>query len=243
MPEGPTIKHFSRRLKRFVGKTVTEASGYGEMDKSAIVNLPLKNVETFGKNLIFVFKDFFVTAHFGLFGSMVVNDRKKVNASFALHFADSEINFYVTKIKLFKGKPEDHFNFKTDALKPEFDADFVLNEVIEKHSEQMIGDVLMDQNIFTGVGNIIRIEVLYHAKIHPESIIKNIPEKKLIFLIKMVVDYSEEFLNLMKTGTVKEAALVYGKKICPKDKKELLIAEMGKVKRKTYVCEKCQKLF
>lgn len=243
MPEGPTIKYFSRRLKRYIGKTVTEASGYGEMDKTAIVNLPLKDVETFGKNLIFVFKDFFVTAHFGLFGSMVVNDRKKVNASFALHFSDSEINFYVTKTKLYTGKPTDHFNFKTDILKPEFDADFVLNELKEKYADQMIGDVLMDQNIFTGVGNIIRVETLYHAKIHPESIVKDIPEKKLIFLLKMVVDYSEEFLNLMKTGNVKEAALVYGKKICPKDKRELLIAEMGKVKRKTYVCEKCQKLY
>ena len=75
MPEGPTIKYFSRRLKRYIGKTVTEASGYGDMDKSAIVNLTLKDVETFGKNLIFVFKDFFVTAHFGLFGVAVWRHR------------------------------------------------------------------------------------------------------------------------------------------------------------------------
>lgn len=243
MPEGPTIKHFSRKLKRFVGKTVVEASGYGEMDKSKIVNLTLLEVETYGKNLIFVFKDFFVTAHFGLFGSMVVNDRKKVNASFALHFSDSEVNFYVTKTKLYDGKPTDHFNFKTDILKPEFDADFIINELKEKHAEQMIGDVLMDQSLFAGVGNIIRIEVLYHSKIHPNSIVKAIPEKKMSFLLKMVVDYSEEFLNLMKTGNVKEEALIYGKKMCPKHKIELVVEEMGKIKRKTYVCEKCQKLY
>ena len=41
MPEGPTIKYFSRKLKRYIGKTVVEASGYGEMDKSEIVNLKL----------------------------------------------------------------------------------------------------------------------------------------------------------------------------------------------------------
>ena len=107
----------------------------------------------------------------------------------------------------------------------------------------MIGDVLMDQNLFAGVGNIIRIEALYHAKIHPESLVKQIPEKKLIFLLKMIIDYGEEFLNLLKTDTVKESALVYGKKVCPKDKSELLVEEMGKIKRKTYVCLKCQKLF
>lgn len=243
MPEGPSILFLKNKLQRYKGKTVSEASGYGEMDKSQINNIKLLDIETYGKNLLFVFKDFFVGVHLGLFGSMLVNKRKKVNASFALHFASDEINFYVAKTKLYEGKPMDHFNFKTDILKPEFDEDFVLNELQNKHAEEMIGDVLMDQHLFAGVGNIIRIEALYHAKIHPESMVKAIPEKKLIFLLKMIVDYAEEFLNLLKTDGVKEAALIYGKKICPKDKTELIIEEMGKVKRKTYVCRKCQKLF
>lgn len=243
MPEGPSILFLKNKLQRYKGKTVSEASGYGDMEKSGLENKKLLDIDTFGKNFLFVFKDFFVTVHLGLFGRMLVNKRKKVNASFALHFGEDEINFYVAKSKLYEGKPADHFNFKTDIMKPEFDADFVLNELQTQHAEQMIGDVLMDQNLFAGVGNIIRVESLYHAKIHPDSIVKEIPEKKLIFLLRMVVDYAEEFLNLMKTDSVKESALVYGKKTCPKDKKELLIAEMGKVKRKTYVCEKCQKLY
>lgn len=243
MPEGPSILFLKNKLQRYKLKTVSEASGYGEMDKSQINNIKLLDIETYGKNLLFVFKDFFVGVHLGLFGRMLVNKRKKVNASFALHFASDEINFYVAKTKLYEGKPMDHFNFKTDILKPEFDEDFVLNELQTKHAEEMIGDVLMVQHLFAGVGNIIRIEALYHAKIHPESMVKAIPEKKLIFLLKMIVDYAEEFLNLLKTDGVKEAALIYGKKICPKDKTELIIEEMGKVKRKTYVCRKCQKLF
>ncbi len=243
MPEGPSILFLRNKLTRYKNKIVTEASGYGEMDKSQIVNIKLLDIDTYGKNLLFVFKDFFVGVHLGLFGSMLINKRKKVNASFALHFADDEINFYVAKTKLYQGKPTDHFNFKTDILKSEFDTEFILKELSEKYPDQMIGDVLMDQNIFTGVGNIIRIEALYHAKIHPKSIVKAIPEKKLIFLLRMVVEYSEEFLNLMKTDEVKTAASIYGKKICPKDKTELIIEEMGKVKRKTYVCKKCQKLY
>ena len=243
MPEGPSILFLKNKLQRFKGKTVSEASGYGEMDKSEIVNLKLIDIDTYGKNLLFVFKDFFVAVHLGLFGSMLVNKRKKVNASFTLHFGESEINFYVAKTKFYKGKPTNHFNFKTDVLKPEFDEDFVLNELQTNQGDKMIGDVLMDQNIFAGVGNIIRIESLYHAKIHPDSLVKAIPEKKLIFLLKMVVDYSEEFLNLLKTDKVKETAMIYGKKICPKDKSELFIEELGKIKRKTYVCLKCQKLY
>lgn len=243
MPEGPSILFLKNKIQRYKGKTVSEASGYNEMDKSKMTNNKLLDIETYGKNLLFVFKDFFVGVHLGLFGSMLVNKRKKVNASFALHFGDSEINFYVAKTKLYEGKPSDIFNFKTDILKKEFDPEFILEELKTKHDNEMIGDVLMDQSLFAGVGNIIRIEALYHAKIHPESLVKQIPEKKLIFLLKMIIDYGEEFLNLLKTDTVKESALVYGKKVCPKDKSELLVEEMGKIKRKTYVCLKCQKLF
>lgn len=243
MPEGPSILFLKNKIQRYKGKTVSEASGYNEMDKSKMTNNKLLDIETYGKNLLFVFKDFFVGVHLGLFGSMLVNKRKKVNASFAMHFGDSEINFYVAKTKLYEGKPSDIFNFKTDILKKEFDPEFILEELKTKHDNEMIGDVLMDQSLFAGVGNIIRIEALYHAKIHPESLVKQIPEKKLIFLLKMIIDYGEEFLNLLKTDTVKESALVYGKKVCPKDKSELLVEEMGKIKRKTYVCLKCQKLF
>lgn len=243
MPEGPTIKFLAKRLQKFIGKKVTEASGYGEMDKSKIDNIKLENIETFGKNLIFVFKDFFVTTHLGLFGSVLINETKKVNPSFALHFNGDEINFYVTRTKLYEGKPKDYFNFKTDILKPEFDQKFVLDTLKKDFSTKMIGDVLMDQTIFTGVGNIIRVEVLYRAKVHPDSIVEEIPTKKLKELIEISAHYGEEFLNQMATKTVKKDALVYGKKICPIHDIDLEIEVMGKVKRKTYWCKKCQKLY
>ncbi|MBW8360479.1 MAG: hypothetical protein K0M63_11855 [Weeksellaceae bacterium] len=243
MPEGPSILLLKNKLQRYKGKMVTEASGYGEMDKSAIQNVKLEEIETFGKNLIFTFKNFFVTVHLGLFGSMLVNKRKKVNASFALHFSDAEINFYVANTHFYRGRPRDFFNYKTDILKEEYDGEFVLSTLQEKFADKMIGDALMEQELFTGVGNIIRIESLYRAKIHPDSLVKDIPEKKLVYLIEAVVNYAYEFLDQLKTDSVKEQALIYGKKTCPKDKKELAIGEMGRIKRKTYVCPKCQKMY
>lgn len=243
MPEGPSILFLKNKLQRFKGKTVSEASGYSEMDKSAIDHVKILDIETYGKNLFFVFKDFFVGVHLGLFGSMLVNKRKKVNASFALHFPHSEINFYVANTKMYQGKPSDHFNFKTDILNKDFDGEYLLKTLQEVYTEKTIGDALMEQELFTGVGNIIRIESLYRAKIHPESLVKDIPEKKLVYLIETVVNYAYEFLDFLKNDEVKEKALIYGKKICPKDKTELMIEEMGKVKRKTYICPKCQKLY
>jgi endonuclease-8 len=39
----------------------------------------------------------------------------------------------------------------------------------------MICDALLDQQIFSGVGNIIKNEVLYRVKLHPENNISDIP--------------------------------------------------------------------
>ena len=46
---------------------------------------------------------------------------------------------------------------------------------IEKNPEELVCDILLDQNIFTGVGNIIKNEVLFRIRLHPETKIKNIP--------------------------------------------------------------------
>ena len=86
MPEGPTIFNLKNKLNRFRKKTVTEAGGYGEMDKSGLAGQQLLDIDSYGKNFIFIFKDFFITVHLGLFGSMIINKRKKSNASFSLHF-------------------------------------------------------------------------------------------------------------------------------------------------------------
>ncbi|QOW11664.1 hypothetical protein Q73A0000_15425 [Kaistella flava (ex Peng et al. 2021)] len=241
MSEGPSIIFLKNKLQRYKGKTVSKVSGDSTIDESLFENATLIDIQTFGKNFLFIFKEFFAAIEVNLVGNVLVNKRKKIAAGFSFHFEENEINFYNSDVKVFQGKPTDHFNFKTDISKPEFDADFILNELQSNHHDEKIGAALLNQNILAGVGPIIRTETLYHAKIHPDSLIKAIPEKKLIFLLKMVVDYAEEFLTLLKTDSVEKNALIFEKKNCPKDKFPLVIAEVGKVK--TYVCEKCQKLF
>ena len=99
MPEGPTIVVFQKRLKEFEGKKVTESDGYNNPFAEEISGKKLVSIETYGKLLLLHFEDFLITVHFGLFGSFLINEAKKVNASFSLFFGDEFINFYVVKIK------------------------------------------------------------------------------------------------------------------------------------------------
>ena len=240
MTEGPAILFLKNKLQRYKGKIVSKVSGEGKIDRSLFEKIQLLDIQTFGKNFIFIFKDFYLAIEVNLVGNVMVNKQKKMPSSISFHFDDNTINFYQAELEIYKGKPTDYFNFKTDISKPEFDPEFVLSE-LKNHSEDKIGEALLNQNSIAGIGPIIRSETLYHAKIHPESLIKSIPEKKLIFLLKMVQDYAEEFLTLLKTDSVEKNALIFEKKNCPKDKSPILIEETGNIK--TYVCPKCQKLF
>lgn len=243
MPEGPTIVYYIQKIKHLEGTTVLEAGGYAEADRSGTTNVKLRKISSHGKNFIFEFDGFFFTVHLGLFGSMLVNEEKKVNASFYLKFREEKINFYVSRVKRYEGKPEDFFDSRTDLLHNDFDEKLIYSEIRRLHQNKLVGDVLMDQNIFAGSGNIIRNEALFRSKIHPESIISAIPAQRLKQLITVTKEYTYEFLSLTGTGKIKKEAKIYGKSTCPEHGTEIKIIHPGKVKRKTYVCTKCQKIY
>jgi endonuclease-8 len=48
----------------------------------------------------------------------------------------------------------------------------------------MVCDTLLHQDIFGGVGNIIKNEVLYRIRVHPESINAGLSDYKLNLLIR-----------------------------------------------------------
>ena len=107
----------------------------------------------------------------------------------------------------------------------------------------------MDQKFFPGVGNYIKSEALYLAKIHPEEKWKNInikSKKILINSLKKIMQESyysggaelKDFKNPFKSSKFK--LKVYGKKIT--DKKTNVKSIVTSDQRKSWYCEKTQKL-
>jgi endonuclease-8 len=69
----------------------------------------------------------------------------------------------------------------------------------------MICDVLLEQDIFAGVGNIIKNEVLYRVRVHPESLVGNIPPAKITSIIKEARQYSFDFLEWKRLYVLRKA--------------------------------------
>jgi len=241
MPEGPSILHIKNQLLPFKGKLVKKAGGYGPMPTKWINGKKLIDIKTWGKHLLFVFANGTVRVHLGLFGDVLVNERKKVNRSFFLEFAKGEINGYVVRAEKLKSSLEELYDWRIDILHEEFDPAHV-KTLLKKQAGKTIADVLMDQQLFSGVGNIIRNEALYRAGIHPLSITGKIPVAKINRLIKEVVTYSQLFYQQLKTKGNPEEFSVYQQAYAA-DGSQVTMKILPKSKRKIFFSEHRQQLY
>ena len=200
----------------------------------------LQDIRTWGKHLLLIFSNGTVSVHLGLFGDVLVDERKKVNRSFFLEFAEGEINGYVVKAEKLQAPPEEVYDWRTDILSKAFDAAYVKN-LLKEQSKKTIEGVLMDQKIFTGSGNIIRNEALYHAGIHPLSITGRIPSEKITGLIKEVVKFARQWYQQMEKG--KPAAFAVYQQKYVADGSEVTMKILPVSKRKIFFSEHRQKLY
>jgi endonuclease-8 len=240
MPEGPSILHLRNQLLPFKGKIVKKAGGYGPMATRWINGKKLSDIKTWGKHLLFIFSNGTVRVHLGLFGDVMVNERKKVNRSFYLEFAKGEINGYVVKAQKLTASPAELYDWRTDVLSNDFDPSYV-KSLLKDRGSKAIDDVLMDQKIFTGVGNILRNEILYRAGIHPLSITGKIPAAIITRLIKEAAKYAHLFYRELETN--KSHTFGVYRQEYASDGSAVTMILSPKSKRKIFFSEHKQKLY
>jgi endonuclease-8 len=242
MPEGPSIVILKEKISYLKNKVVSEASGYGPIEMEALSHKKILGFKSWGKHFFICFSDFTIRIHFGLFGSYQFHEPKKVNPKLALHFNNDDVYFYVCTVERLDGALEARYDFTADVMSDEWDPRKALTKLKELPDHQ-IADVLLDQNIFSGVGNIIKNEVLYRAEVHPESLVGKIPKARLKTIIDEVREYSFDFLKWKKADQLKKNFEVYTRKESRSTGKEVLKKDTGKTKRSSYISLSEQKLY
>lgn len=241
--EGPGVYLIKEKLSFLRDKKVVDVRGNTKENKKVLLGKIVKDVKSLGKRLIFEFDDFYLIIHFLMYGSYRLNESRdgKIERLSMVFDDGSILNIYNASIKIVD-KGLFKYDESTDVMSKRFNKYRALKE-IEK-SERLICDVLLDQEIFSGVGNIIKNEALFRARIHPLSISKKIERLYALNLINEVLSFSKEFYNSRKNNErLKNKLLIYGKRICPSCNERIKIKYLGITKRRTYFCDKCQKLF
>ncbi|MFH6995387.1 DNA-formamidopyrimidine glycosylase family protein [Flavobacterium sp. FlaQc-48] len=241
MPEGPSIVILKEEVAQFSGQKIISVSGSSSADIQRLDNQTIKDFKTWGKHFLICLEDFTVKIHLLMFGTYRINERKTLTPRLSLTFKNGELNFYTCSVKILEGDLNDYYNWNEDVMNENWDAKKA-KQSLEKIPDEMICDALLDQNIFSGVGNIIKNEVLYRCKIHPESRVGKIPLEDLSRIISECSVYSFEFLYWKKKSELKKHWLAHTKKTCLRCNLPFHKKHTGKKKRRSFFCTNCQKL-
>ncbi|HTF03344.1 MAG TPA: DNA-formamidopyrimidine glycosylase family protein [Bacteroidia bacterium] len=242
MPEGPSIVILRELTEQFEGKKVLNALGNAKIDINRMQGLKLISCRSWGKHFLLVFNGFFVRVHFLMFGTYRINERKDAPPRLALEFSNGELNFYTCSVKLIDGNVNDVYDWEKDVMADEWNPKKAETELMKTKTTKVC-DALLNQEIFAGVGNIIKNEVLWRICVHPESHVTALPAKKLKEMIRDARDYSFLFYAWKKEYVLKKNWKIYKKGECPRCEIKTIRTWLGINERLTCYCPNCQLLY
>lgn len=281
MPEGPEVECTKRSLELLLNKTVKKIkltklsqkySKYLNKQKEfdGFTNKKLYDLIRKGKYLLWVFEgEKVILNHLGMSGKWVFVDNVKDITSHAKIILEMEKpphaifddvrNFgqfrpYGTLQEVLEYKPIKKLG--PDGLKIPFNCNLFLKLLEKKkyHFKQ-IGQVLLDQELVAGVGNIYKSEILFFAKIDPRKQVDKLTcteKKKLCVAISTIlqkaVNCNGSTFNIQPykspTGEIGDAQKwhkVYGREDAKCLECNHRIKRLKQDDRSTFFCSKCQK--
>lgn len=242
MPEGPSVVILKEEVSQFAGKEVISVKGNSKIDQNRLVNLKVKAFRSWGKHFLICFEDFTLRIHFLMFGSYRINEQKDRPERLNLTFENGEINFYSCSVKIIEGDLSLIYDFSSDVMSDTWNPRAAKTK-LKKIPDEMVCDALLDQNIFSGVGNIIKNEVLYRIRVHPESKIGKMPAYKINKLVEEARNYSFEFMEWKKKFELKKHWLAHTKKICVRCNLPFIRKHTGTRDRRSFFCFNCQRFY
>jgi endonuclease VIII len=244
MPEGPSIVILREASAHFEGKTIIAAEGNTKaVDLASLAGARVTRIRSFGKQFLIGMPHTALRIHFLLFGSYRIDERKDSPARLSLRFADGgELNFYACSVRQIDADLDAAYDWRGDVMSPAWDP-ALARKKLRAAPSMLACDALLDQDIFAGVGNIIKNEVLFRIRLHPLSTIGALPAPKLRQLVEQARQYSFDFLEWKKAFVLKQHWLAHAKTTCPRCNLPYKKGNLGRTKRRAFYCERCQRKY
>lgn len=243
MPEGPSIILVKEAVAKFAGKKILAVSGNTKIDQSILLNKKVIEFKSWGKHFLICFKGFTLRVHFLMFGSYTIDEKKPDRAiRLNLTFTNGEINLYTCSLKYLEGDLDQYYDWSADVMNDAWNKKSAKVK-LKADPDQMICDALLDQDIFAGVGNIIKNEILYRVRVHPQSIVGEMPAAKLNKLMDEARIYSFQFLEWKRNYELKKHWLAHTKKTCLRCNLPIVKKHTGLKNRRSFICANCQVLY
>lgn len=258
MPEGPEVSLMVYNLKKkFYNKELSAIIVHGgrysrnplpEGYKEFKENLPSKieKIENKGKFIYMKLRDnLYLCISLSLSGHIIYNLGKYSHLEFKTtdnksFYIDDLRNFariyFYTKVEL----EERLSKIGPDILHDKVMFSYFKDKIIKKKNTK-IGCAIIDQKIISGVGNYIRSDALYEAKISPYRFVKDITEEELKRIFKSIKRITKmSYKEQLKSDDIRGYKFyVYGRKMT--DKGERVVRERLEKNRNIYWVPEVQK--
>jgi endonuclease-8 len=239
--EGPSIVIRCEEARKFVGKGVLACeSSVSSVVPSELKGQTLTKLQSWGKHFLMTFSKGRLKVHFLMFGSYRIDAPKEGKVpKLALAFANGRIDLYSCAIQTLDAAPESLYDWRVDLMAPAWDEALVVRR-LSKRSDEMVCDVLLDQELFAGSGNIIKNEVLFNLQTRPERLVGDLPARDRRRLVREARAYSLQFYEWKKAFVLKRNWRIYRRRICAVCGGAVEMSKIGKLARVSFVCPRCQ---
>ena len=272
MPELPEVETVRRGLERLVlGRTILSVEvKVPKMVKTSyqsfLNELPGQRIQAMrrrGKYLIFDFGQLIMISHLRMEGKyLLFTDQVPTNKHFHLFFKldDASTLVYqdVRKFGTFDllSKNQEEAYFTKKKLGPEPTKKVFKYASFERalmRSDKPIKPLLLDQKLVAGLGNIYVDEVLWAAKVHPETPARELSKAAMkrvhdqtIAILQLGIEKGGSTIRtyrnaLGEDGTMQDYLQVYGKTGQPCPRCASMIEKIKLGGRGTHLCPHCQK--
>ncbi len=201
MPEGDSIRRVANRLALAVGKVIERATTQGI--ERGIAGQAIAKVDAHGKHLLIdLANQTQIRVHLGMNGRVRYYDRavgERVltrmspgKASLALVMPDAVYIWVQAKTVEIADRRTPMrglavASLGADILAADFDAEAAAGRAAA-YAHRTIADVLLDQRVVAGIGNIFKCEALFACRVDPRTPVERVPLTRLAQIYRAAAD-------------------------------------------------------
>jgi endonuclease VIII len=244
MPEGDTLHRAARRLQVLVGERVEVEAPHpraqASIDAAQLDGRRFESVEAFGKNLVLRFEGGIVLrSHLRMSGRWTVRPRGQVAGGrpwLVLRGAAAEAVLWNGPVLELHARSLASLGPDILAVPPDFDA--MLTRIDRAENNRYFGDVLQDQRLIAGIGNMWMAETLWHTKLSPWQRIGDVARDERLRALKTAAALMRASVDAAREPRKN----VHGRagRPCPRCGTPVRSWGQGDANRIAYWCPACQ---
>lgn len=238
--EGPSVHRVADELAGFAGQTIQSATGNAKQPLGDVEGSRIDQVRAVKKRLFLDTTDRHIVIHFLMYGSYRVNEERELDERLSLDCDRDTLNVYSCSVKILDPEASELQRYDQpahDVLAAEFDRGAAESAISSR--DDPVADILLDQDVFGGVGNIIKNEVLWEVGIHPGKPGNELTPDTAQEVVTSAISWAEDWYERKQAG--KELRMrIYRADTCPSCGAAVAREELGEHDRVTYWCKNCQ---